>query len=726
MSKLEQRVLSEGYWICLKRVQEAVKYAHLLGIKQADMLERVEYWLARDSSLLGAGALWPNVLPALFYQQLHNRALEEGYQLLGTEPDTRWVQQLSPVGADDQSLLREFRHPAGVTCVAFSPDGSLVATGCEDCMVRIWDADSGQILHSLADHTSPITGVAFSPHGSTIITSSLDAGMLLWNVLTGQVIHEFGEARYALDDAAFSPNGKYIAARSEDKFVRIWDVATGEMVTVIAGHSDWIGGFAFSSDSKQITTLSSEHIEIWGCESGERLAASPDYGKAEEWWGIQKIEHLSIAFSIDGKSVLFGSQYGIHRWTIGEQEVSAHPYTDGFPAHHVTATAFSSNRKQLAIVRDTAVEILPIQNEQPRLAPGHNTTVTSVVFSQDDTKLLTGSSDGIARIRKIYPIPITKEALEPYSEKIKDAAFSSTGIHLLTASTTEGIATGSNVPNEGVIRVWNAKDGQMVRTLQSDSRWISCIAFSPNRKKIAMGAHTGMMVWNTEKSWDLEEHLGIAHSFFPTYTSSTSISNIAFSFNGLNVATGSNQIVQVWNLDTRKNGALLRGHEGPIEHIVFSPDDRKLVTGATDGTARIWELSKSKQLAVLKNYGGKRFAISPDGRMLAVGLFSNAIYVASMDNGARLTILEGHTQLATILSFSPAGRFLLSADQSGLVMFWRVNGDGQVITQPMGIYLAANEIAAVYWHDEQHVILADLGGMQNRPHFYHLALEGTW
>jgi hypothetical protein len=89
-------------------------------------------------------------------------------------------------------------------------------------------------------------------------------------------------------------------------------------------------------------------------------------------------------------------------------------------------------------------------------------------------------------------------------------------------------------------------------------------------------------------------------------------------------------------------------------------------------------------------------------------------------------IAEGHTQPVTMLSFSPTGRFLLSADQSGVVLFWRVELDGQVTKIPMGIYVATNEIGAVFWHDEQHVALSDLGGMQNYPHFYHLALEGTW
>lgn len=88
--------------------------------------------------------------------------------------------------------------------------------------------------------------------------------------------------------------------------------------------------------------------------------------------------------------------------------------------------------------------------------------------------------------------------------------------------------------------------------------------------------------------------------------------------------------------------------------------------------------------------------------------------------------LERHTQPITILSFSPSGHLLLSADQSGQVFFWRVDVDRSVTRNPLGVYIALNEIAAVYWQDEQHVILADLGGMHNHPHFYLLALESTW
>jgi WD40 repeat protein len=754
VNKLERRVLAEGYWKCLERVQEAVSYAQLLGIQQADVLERVAYWLARDSSLLGTGALWPQVLPGLFYQQLHNRALEEDYHLSGTAPDARWVRQQSRVGAEDQSLLREFRHPAGVTNVAFSPDNRLVATGCDDCRVRVWDVSSGQVLQTLQSNDTPITGVAFSPDGSKLVTCSLDTDAVLWNVLNGQFLRVIAGQNYALRDVAFSPDGKYIAAMSEDRFVRVWDVATGEMVAVLVEQSGWIGDFAFSPDSEQIAIISSDNIEIWDRESGQVVTTLKakynhrDFSALEPiterttshesnmivlsgmpWsWELDKIKHLSIVFSLDGKSVLFSSQSNTYIWDIGQQEVSTcFSILDWSPfsMEYITGTAFFYDDKQIAVIRDNIVEvwqIQKIQNEQRVLSFKHSTLVTSVAFSPDGTKVVTGSSDGIARLWQVPFVPLTKREVRSYFELIECAVFSPAGTQLLTVGTQLVIAG----ITEGVVRVWDAIDGEIVRTLEKGSRYTDCAALSPDGKRVAMGEFGTIWIWNIEQNWDRKRHQEIAHYVPPDFPLSASMSCIVLSPDGMLVAKAANQIIQVWRLDTWKEVALLRGHEGEIKQMAFSPDSSRLVTGATDGTARVWDISSGTQLVVLKEYAGRSIGISSDGRMLAIGLFSNAVSIVSMENGERLMLLEGHTQPVTMLSFSPAGRFLLSADQSGQVLFWRVDADGRTTKTPMGMYLAANAIAAVYWQDEQHVILADLGGVQNRPHFYHLALEGMW
>jgi WD40 repeat protein len=405
--------------------------------------------------------------------------------------------------------------------------------------------------------------------------------------------------------------------------------------------------------------------------------------------------------------------------------------------------------QQIAVIRDNMVDVWQIQNKQRVLSLKHSAQVASVAFSLEGTKVVTGSSDGIARIWQVTSMPLTEKEVRSYFDAIECAVFSPTGTQLLTANITEGEPEGIRVEHLWIVRMWDVMSREILRTLQKVCGDTDYTALSPDGKMAAMATFGEIWIRHTEQNWDRERHQEITlytkqRQEVTPYTTSIfslygSMSCIALSPDEMLVAAAMHHMIQVWRLDTWKEIALLRGRQGEIKQIVFSPDSSRLVTGATDGTARVWDISSGKQLVALKEYAGRSIGISPDGRMLAIGLFSNAVSIASMENGKGLMLLEGHTQPVTMLSFSPASRSLLSADQSGQVLFWRVDANGRTtmgadglinrapITQtPLGMYLAANAIAAVYWQDEQHVILADLDGVQNRPHFYHLALEGMW
>ena len=79
-------------------------------------------------------------------------------------------------------------HSYSVNSVAFSPDGSRIASGSGDQTVRIWDAKTGVHLTTLKSHSYSVNSVAFSPDGSHIASSSSDKTVQIWDTMTGLCI----------------------------------------------------------------------------------------------------------------------------------------------------------------------------------------------------------------------------------------------------------------------------------------------------------------------------------------------------------------------------------------------------------------------------------------------------------------------------------------------------------------------------------------------------------
>jgi WD40 repeat protein len=199
---------------------------------------------------------------------------------------TGW--QLLGYTSDDTSV--------GWSAVAISSDGTrLAAAGIET--VRLWDARTGQQLLECKGHVKRVMGVAFSPDGTRLATGSLDATARLWDVQTGKQLREYkGHAGFVMV-VAFSPDGTRLATAG-DMTARVWDVRTGQQLIVCKGHSDGVSGVAFSPDGTRLATASQDGTAgLWDVQTGQLLFQCK--GHSDKVWGV--------AFSPDGARLATGS-----------------------------------------------------------------------------------------------------------------------------------------------------------------------------------------------------------------------------------------------------------------------------------------------------------------------------------------------------------------------------------------------------------------------------------
>ena len=208
---------------------------------------------------------------------------------------------IAPAGVRLIGTLRGHRDAVGE--VAWSPDGSLLATTSRDATVRIWDAASHHHLHTITAHMSGIRAAAFDRYGQVLATGSEDGIVNLWRVGSWKLLKtlDLSAELSACNSLAFSP-GQDFLAYGGDRSAALIDMTSGKIRHRLGEgdpSSDIVFQVVFDPAGVTVATGSSTQVTLWDTSDGRLLATLT---------GRSGIVTTTVAFVPDGRLLASGSQ----------------------------------------------------------------------------------------------------------------------------------------------------------------------------------------------------------------------------------------------------------------------------------------------------------------------------------------------------------------------------------------------------------------------------------
>jgi WD40 repeat protein len=484
-------------------------HAHLRGHLIGSLLSDARF-LMRDYQIpISQSALhvYHSAFVSMPKCSLQSKPLDVIGGKLVSQRDTGW---------QPSTLIME-GHTSVVSSAVFSSDGLRIVSSCYDKTVRVWDAVSGVVQHTLIGHTRGVSSAAFSHDGLRIVSSSDDKTVRVWDAVSGVLQHTLTGHTREVTSAAFSSDGLRIVSSSWDKTVRVWDAVSGAAQHTLTGHTDWVSSAAFSHDGLRIvSSCYDKTVRVWDVTSGVVQYILTGHTRTVN----------SAAFSLDGLRIVSSSYDETVRVWDAVSGVLQHTLTGHTSV--VSSAAFSHDGLRIvSSSSDNTVRVWDaVSGVVQHTLTGHTRGVSSAAFSHDGLRIVSSSDDKTVRVWDAVS-GVLQHTLTSHTREVTSAAFSHDGLRIVTSS------------RDQTVRVWDAVSGVAQHTLTGHTREVTSAAFSHDGLRIVSSSRD-----QTVRVWDAVS--GVVQHTLTGHT--RGVTTAAFSHDGLRIVSSSrDKTVRVWD-----------------------------------------------------------------------------------------------------------------------------------------------------------------------------------
>jgi WD40 repeat protein len=316
------------------------------------------------------------------------------------------------VGDEAQEMLTFTGHDNEIWSLAVSPDGQQVASAGFSMPAQVWDLKTNAVSATASGHTNVVFSVAWQPlDGRRLATAGADGGLFtvkVWDAQTGVELFPLPTAsgHHEFYGVSFSPDGRYLITGRADGTVQVWDPQTGELRKTLT-HDGSVRGVAIRQDGQQLAALGGDGVvKLWPWDASR--VEDPNWQPIARDLSVRAHvpgPGLPIAFSPDGRMAL-----GCEGHTVEILDVAANRslvtlrghsddiYTVAFSPHDGGRWIATAGADSTVRLWDSRAGGRPV-----RTFRGHTGLVTSLAFTPDGQRLISGSRDHTVKVWDVSP-----------------------------------------------------------------------------------------------------------------------------------------------------------------------------------------------------------------------------------------------------------------------------------------------------------------------------------